>query len=680
MKRISFLFLLLIYFVTVATIASAQKNFAQRYEIDAKRIGVLPADKDALPRSREFLRLDSTYYVGWMYEGIYKSERSSDYLGYKNAIHPLQKAFDLIDKDFGKTFRKLYSSPIFYMDNQSRFNDLYEITGYLLECYNNVEMPDSVMSILDKVESYHFQKDFFGVNYERAWTYHRNRFFTSEKYDFLKNSVEENEKVAYQNCYKGFQFIQKNQSVNDYWYGPHQSEDDRLSIYHYLAILHNYNQKYDSAEYYYKKLEEGHRILWGNYAGMQVEIGNFDKGIEYFMKSRTLREHGLDETYYFVPTLYIYGGRTKEAINMENKKIAESGSTPGFGWYTIALARSYLYDGQLDSCEFFLTKAANFKELHIGTTLTQSQYEFTINLLKVQLADKKAAEIKFLNKGWWYSFTDLYNFISCKIEKYLNVYVVVNEMANNPERKRIVYDLFCDESTVSFDETMYLLKDFSNSYFQNKYEDYQLKDKRQKIQRYFKLFCAKLKYENGDRREAASLAENLLKQSFSTLYTSEDLKGVLVDTSTEKLFLARLYEVLAKSYENEDDQTKFNISRNNYFDEFPQLLPFSGIKLQMNISVSGENDETISSVMKDLKACNIDWTDEKNNCPQAEIKFTKKGKLYEAIINVKSASGKTMVSDEQMVFKNTIGTGKELALRLFGKGGVIEFESIPSVH
>ncbi|MEO7209670.1 MAG: hypothetical protein ABIY35_01895, partial [Chitinophagaceae bacterium] len=64
----------------------AQQQSAARYEIDAKRTDVLPTDKDALPRSREFLRLDSTYYVGWMYEGIYKFNRSADYLGYKNAL------------------------------------------------------------------------------------------------------------------------------------------------------------------------------------------------------------------------------------------------------------------------------------------------------------------------------------------------------------------------------------------------------------------------------------------------------------------------------------------------------------------------------------------------------------------------------------------------------------------
>ncbi len=676
MNRFFLIFFISICFGLNINPLSAQKNFAKRYEIDAKRIGVYPTDKDALPRSREFLRLDSTYYVGWMYEGIYKYERSSDYLGYKNAIYPLRKAFNLITKDFGSSFKKLFSSPQLYMDNQARFGDLYEIETSLQLCYNNLEMPDSTMALLDKLDSYHFQKDFFNTCTERAWLFHRNRFFTSDKFDFLKNSIDENEKVATRWCYNGFERIQKNQTVNDYWFGPNQSVVDRMVLYHNLAILHAYKQNYDSAEYYYKKLEEGHSISWGNYAELQMEIGNFDKGLEYFTKRQMYREHGLDEKYYYVPILHIFCGNPKTAIEMVNNKILQSGSTPGFGWYTIALARSYMYDGQLDSCEFYLNKAANFKELHIGTTLTQSQYEFTINLLKVQLADKKATQIKFLNKGWWYSFTDLYNFISMKIEKYMNIYVTVNQMANNPERKRIVYDLFCNESTVTFDETMFLLKDFSNSFFQNKYEDYQLKDKRKKIQRYFKLFCAKLKYENGDRKEAAAAAETLLNESFTVNPASSEsvMSENLVDTATEKLYLARLYEVLAKSSEKEDDQTKFNLYRNNYFDEYPQLLPFSEIAMQMNLSVSGETDETTTKIIKDLKDCNISWTGEKVNTPQASINFTKKGKLYQAIINVTSASGKIIVSNRQLVFKNELGTGKEIALRLFGKGGVVEFE------
>src|SRR5689334_11865250 len=89
----------------------AQGNAAKRYEIDAKRAGVNPVDKDALPRSREFIRLDSTYYVGYMYEGMYKADKSSDYFGYRNAIPALRKSFQLFQRDYGRDMKRLFSSP-----------------------------------------------------------------------------------------------------------------------------------------------------------------------------------------------------------------------------------------------------------------------------------------------------------------------------------------------------------------------------------------------------------------------------------------------------------------------------------------------------------------------------------------------------------------------------------------
>ena len=92
---------------------------------------------------------------------------------------------------------------------------------------------------------------------------------------------------------------------------------------------------------------------------------------------------------------------------------------------------------------------------------------------------------------------------------------------------------------------------------------------------------------------------------------------------------------------------------------------------------AGETDAVTMAVIKDLQHCNIDFTQGNDALPKVAIVFTKKGKLYEAMINVTSASGKSMVSDEQLVFKNEKGTGHELALRLFGKGGVVEFEEEP---
>lgn len=665
-------FALLNVFVLITNGLFAQKNAAARYEIDAKRIGVSPNEKDALPRSREFLRLDSTYYVGWMYEGMYKYDRSADYLGYKYAMTPLKKAFDLLDKDFGDKFRNIFSSGMYYEQYRYRMNDLLEIAYALKMCYNSVEMPDSAMALIDKMESYHFQKDFFDVYNERAWIYHRNRFFTSEQFKFLRNTVEENEEMAFRCCYMQLSEIQRKKDINDYWFGPYQSHDDILSVEHNLALLHCYNQNYDSAEYYYQHLIEGNRVLWGNYAGMQHELGNIDSSIMYYAMPQASGEHALSEPDYFMPSLFVYGGRAKEGIEMEQNKIAESGSTPGFGWYNIALGRSYLYDGQLDSAEFFLNKAANFKELHLHTTLTQSQYEFTINLLKVQLLDKKAEQIKFLNKGWWYSLSDLYDFFSLKVEKIMTEYVVVNELANNPERKRIVYDLFCGESTVTFDEIMFLLKDFSNPYFENKYSESLAVDKRKKIHRYFKLFSSRLNLESDNTEDAQALAERMLKESF--IETADD-PSTVVDTANEKLFLARIYEILAITNEDNDDEAATSKYNHLLFEEYPQLVPFSGTRMKMNLVTAGETDPLITEVIEELRDCNIDWTEENDpNTPVAMITFAKKGKAYQAMIDVRSGSGKPIVSSGEMVFKKSEGVGKELALRLFAKGGGIAFE------
>src|SRR3954471_11381091 len=154
------IFFLAYCLLLIACCSSAQYTRSKeqaRYEIDAKRKGVNPTDKDALPRSREFIRLDSTYYVGWMYEGMYKYDRSSDYLGYKNAIIPLQKAFDLLDRDYGKTFRSIYNDLNSLIANFSRYQDLYMIFSALKACYDNVEMPKEGMALVDKIQSYNFK-------------------------------------------------------------------------------------------------------------------------------------------------------------------------------------------------------------------------------------------------------------------------------------------------------------------------------------------------------------------------------------------------------------------------------------------------------------------------------------------------------------------------------------------
>ena len=641
----------------------SQGNPTARYEIDAKRIGVNPLDKDALPRSREFIRLDSTYYVGYMFEGIYKADRSSDYLGFKNSIPPLRKSFLLLQRDFGKNLKGIFNSPQAYMQSMNRYIDFLQVSNTLKECYDNIEMPDSVMWVLNVFSSYKFPKDHLGANTTRAWTYHRNRFFTSEKFSFLKNSVEENEKAAFDNCYYALGQIETNKARNDMWFGPGQAETDKMGVYHYLALLHCYNKNYDSSEYYYQRLAQGGAVSWNNYGNEKHELGEFAVALEYLDRDKyKYSQKMLKEPFYFVPMLDVYSGRTKDAMALCKEAIVNSGSTPGFGWYNIALSRSYLYDGQLDSAEYSLQKAADFKEVHIGTTLTQSQYDFTINLLKLQLTEKKIALAKFVDKGWWYSPAALFNIASLKFRKMLLQYLIINQMAANPERNRTVYDLFCGESTTTFDEAFYLIKDFSPSYFIKKYENYQKVDNRKNVQRYFQLFSYQMHWIHGDEEEAFDGYKRMVKE-------------VLLDTAHERLFLGRLYEGLAKGYDDEGNERDESFYANALYEEYPQLLPFSGIPVKMKVNLNGVNDLKVEQVIKELKHADIDWVDEADgNTPVANISFERKGDRYEATVNVKSGSNLPMVSNEKMIFKDTEGAGKELVLRLFGKSGAMMFE------
>jgi hypothetical protein len=640
------------------TITTAQ-NAANRYEIDAKRIGVMPTDKDALPRSREFIRLDSTYYVGHMYEGMYKWDRSADYAGFKNATTPLRKAFKLIQKDFGKNLKSIYAAPENYMQYVNRYSDFLQIANALRECYSNIEMSDSVMWVLDQCDTYQFKKEHLYTSSLKAWTYHRDRFFTSAKFKFLKNSVAENEKMAFGYCYHALYLIQKNKVANDVWFGPTQSETDKQNVYHYLALLHCYNKNYDSSTYYYEKMRNYGQISWTNYGSMQHEVGNIANSIDYFLQDKYKSyQHFLREPYYYVPELYIYTGKTKESLALAREAVTFSKSSPGFGWYNIAMGRAFLYDNQLDSSAFVLKKAMNFKELHIGTTLTQSQYEFTINLLQLQVIERKMAQVKFVNDGWWYSPSALYQLAALRLEKMSIQYVLMNQLANNPERERIVYDLFCAESTITFDEALYLLKDLSPAYFQKKYKQYIQTDTRPNVQRYFKLAAAKFKWESGDEKAALKDYETLLKET-------------TLDTANEKLFLGRLYEGLCKGYRETDDTENYQFYCNTLLGYYPQLIPVSGLKLNINLSITGANDDKIDDIIDDIKDANIKWTTKnQSGIPIAKIKFTKKGNQYEAILDLSTADGKTVVSNQKTIFhSNTKDVGEEIVLRLFGKGG-----------
>jgi hypothetical protein len=629
------------YVILLVLFAYGKTSFTQntgaRYEIDAKRIGVNFYDKDALPRSREFIRLDSTYYVGWYYEGMFKFDRAADYLGYKNCIAPLRKAFFLFERNYKNDLKKVLT-PGHYSFAQS---DIVQIANALYDSYSNVEEPDSVMWLLDRIQSWNTGTDFMEYDVKAAWTIHRNRIYLN-KYSFLKNSVLANERLALDHLYKSL------------------AGGDANSIF-YLALIHNYLLNMDSAALYYDILKQTGGFSYNNYAHFQNTLGNFGEAIIDFQNDKYAFDKRLIEAYYFLPTLFVNSGQTKKAIDETNGIIYTNGSTPGFGWYNIALARSYLYNGQLDSCDKAITKAAQFKEVHIGTTLGQAQYDFAVNVIKLILATNKIERIKFLNSGWWYSIKDLSAIAALKGEQFLLKFALVNELSGNPEREITIYNIFSSENVVGFDEILNIMKNISPHYFSNVYREKIQTEKRQNIVRYMQLFYGEFSYEDGDYTESKQTFENILNTA-------------LLDTSHEKLFVARLYESLATSYAHDNEHSKAENMQYNFFKEYPQLLPFSGLTLKMNLGTSPVENTIEKKIIRELKSCNIDFTDEKNvNIPSAFIRFSKLKNKYEVDYGVVGSDDRIIIPLQKMYFKSEDGVGRELALRLCGVGGPIEF-------
>lgn len=606
------------------------QDAAKRYEIDAKRIGVSPYDKDALPRSREFIRLDSTYYVGHYYEGMYKYERAADYLGYKNCIQPLKKALHLFEKDFKNTFANTTTYDMKQLD-------IRYICTVLYDCYSNVEQPDSAMWILEKVNSWNLPYDFMEYHIKAAWTIHRNRYYIG-KYSFLKSTVEENEQLALNHLYQAV--AQGNNNAN-----------------FYLAIIYNYLQNIDSTKYYYDYLLQNGGISYNNYAHFKNTLGQFSEAIQNFEKETFAFDKRLIESYYFLPTLYINSGRSIEGIRMASGIITQNGSTPGFGWYNIALARSYLYNGQLDSSEKAIEKAAQFKELHLATTLGQAQYDFAVNVVKLMLVNQKIERIKFFNTGWWYSITDLLEMSKLFGEKFLLRFAIVNEFANNPERQNVIYTLFSSENVIGFDEVWNMLKDISPEYFKDFYKQKMETEKRQNIIRYMQFFYGSFLFKTGDESEGKNIFDNILYNT-------------LLDTAHEKLFLGRIAETLARQYSGSEKDNMMSY----YFSEYSQLIPFSGLKIKMKLNTTGFSDATTKKVVNELEDCNINWVDDGSYAAIANMSFEKKKDKYEVYYSVQNSTGKIVVANHRIIFKNAKGAGKELALRLFNVSGPLEYE------
>ncbi len=630
----------------------------QRFTIDAKRRSEDVQGEDALPRSREFKRIDSTYYVGWMFEGVYKYNHASDYLGFHNAIVPLERALNLLEKDYAKPLGLRTDNIIAYFPTHFFKVDYTLIAYYLMNCYSNTDQPDKVFSLLRRAQKWKLQHHYYMDCYNQmAWTVHRNRFYTSAKYGFLKNSIGENEKLANRYLDSSLMMIERNRGLNRNVL-PEMEESEKLSVYHVKNILYIYSFRIDSAMYYFNLMRNVNRLPHNNYANFKVVCGDFRTADnEYKIASNSDQgDKRLQEWAYYSSILDIYKARPKAGEALARNMIRNNGSTPGFGWYNIALARCLTYDGQIEESKKHLEKAADFKELHIGTTLGQSHYDFSVQLLKLINTGQEIALIKFQNKRWYLDPEVLLRIGQLTAEKYLQQFLIINQFAQNPERDMVIYKLFSTESTVSWDEIWYLIHDFSTHFFVDKFTHETQTNKRKIVNKYFNLFIARLKIQQGHYDEAWRILETARNDQNS-------------DPDYERLYYARLFQSEAECAQKLNKTTEYQTWLYRLYLQYPQLVPFSGLTMNMRLHLSGDADH---SVEKSLNQCQINWvTNSDIPAVQAYINIETKGAKREISYYVLDLSGNYIVKKQGCTLKKGDEPGPIIAPRLFDIGGLV---------
>ena len=629
------------------------------FNIDAKRQIQSMYAEDALPRSREFKRIDSTYYVGWMYEGVYKYNHAADFLGYKNAALPLEKALTLIEHDYRKALTTRTSDIMVFYPIRFIVPDYTQVAYYLLQCYANTEQTDKTYALLRRIIKWNFQMEYSMDAYNYlAWTVHRNRFYTSTKYPFLKNSIDENERLANTYLDSSLLRIAKNRAINEpiAKYFPNYEEREKMGVYHYKNILYAYNFKIDSADHYFDLMREGKRLPHNNYANFRSICGDFRTAeAEYKIASeQDAGDKRLQEWAYFTTILDMYKAEPKNGIALAKSMIQANGSTPGYGWYNIALARCLSYDGQIAQSQKYADKAAEFKELHIGTTLGQSHYDFSIQLLKLLNKEQAWQMDKFEHSNYWYNPKVIMSMAGKLSEKYLQQFLIINQFAQNPERERVIYKLFSTENVVSWDEIWYLVHDFSTKFFITRFRKEAETDNRPYIRKYFELFGARLQMQQGKYKEAKPVLDKLLKDPNT-------------DAAYEKLFTARIYQAQAECAKELKNEAAYNEWLYRMYLLYPQLVPYTGLKMNMVLHVSGDVDKEVEERLRD---CNINWvTNSSIPAPHAYIIFNRKGNKKDISYYVLDARGNYIVQRQGFAWQKAEETGVALAYRLFNIGG-----------
>lgn len=635
--------------------ASALGQSRVRDQIDRERNEGTTSffDEKMLQKARGFIRRDSTYHVGYMLEGGFLFFRANDELGFRKAIEPLAKALRFIEHDYDRQLRTRSNNYAVYSANYRYHFDYGLITYFLNRCYQNVEMQDKAMEVARHVRDRNMQIEGNLDAYNTmAWMFHRNRMYTSEQFSFLKNTVKENVAAANKCLDSALRKIRKDFAVNNGLYDPSFLNRQYLSTYHYKAMIHDYLLDLDSANLYYDLLIQNGAYSSNNYAEFKLAMGEFGESELYFQEAEE-REQNAEKTtkeyYYMRGTLAIYRGAPDRADTLLTNVLAKQGSTPGYGWHNIGLARAQHYSGLTAESQERTNKAARFQELHIGTTWGQEQYNLAVAALNYtnQLQFKK--EYWFEHQEWyfWLNPVNWYRWVKYTLEIRHQKMVLASLVAANPEREQVIYSVFSAENLITFDEVWDVIDGFGNEYFIDIYEKRLRTDKRPRLKKYFKYFLGKLYLAEG-------------KESQAVEYFNQVLRDPDREDEYQTLLMARAYEGLAEATSGSERE---RYVRQMYL-LFPQLVPFSNQTMSFTLRVADDED-VAGDILEDLKDCRIDLGGDKD-APKVTLAFQRKGSAISINYKVETTmrilqNGNLLVDEDQHD-----QAGRLLAYRLFG--------------
>ncbi|MDQ3111000.1 MAG: hypothetical protein M3R17_13990 [Bacteroidota bacterium] len=544
--------------------------------INAERRYQSYEDEKTFQKAKGWIRADTTYYVGYMYQGAFSFYRANDEHGFSQTIVPLEKAMQLIESEFDKELRTRTNDIFTYIRVSTLQNDYCEIAYWLQQSYQNIENPAKAFEVVSHVNERKLQMEQGIESYNTmGWIFHRNRVYSPKdgpQYAFLKNSVQDNDSMAYKYLDSALLKHRIDAELNLGLFDASYLNRQYLYTYHYKAILFDYNLEIDSANLYYDELIRTGYYSSNNYAEFKLAMGDFQTSYQYFLEAEQrdgAREKQTREYYYMRGTLDTYRGRPDQADTLLRKIVNEQVASPGYGWHSIALARALHYEGLTAESQDRINSANKFHELHISTTWGPEQYKTAVATLNYTNQVQYKEDYFFENDEWWFWLNPVHWGKYAKYSIGINnqKLILAAMVAENPERKQTIYPIFSSENLINFDEVWQVIDGFGNEYFIKIYKEQLEKDKRPLLKKYFRYFLAKLYLAEGKKAEAID-------------YFQQVLNDPEMDDEYQRLLFARCCEGMALASSNSTDK---NYWTQQMYEAFPQLVPHSELTMRFHL-------------------------------------------------------------------------------------------------